>query len=151
MAVPSDGLRQIILSGPQFSGMVAVGDHTGIAAALNYRSGTLAGTSGGASLSGGQVWRNDIQTREMVNVIQPADFINLSQIQISKLNVLFQGAPFDAQLSGLRQNFQNVLSGTASVVSGHVTRLALRPGSIIEAQFGTGESVTANQVQQALA
>ena len=140
MAFSIDGLRQVLLSGGIFSGRISVGDHTGLAGVLNDRN----------HASGGTVWRNDVQVRELVNIMQPLDFQSLSQINISKLNVLFQGAPIDAQLSGLRQNFQNVFSGTATLQSGHITGVAQRLGSIAEREFGTGMSVSQDQVQQAL-
>ena len=145
MSVPTSGLRRVLLSGGIFSGMIDAGDHNGLATLLN-----LKGHLSGGTMSGGQVWRNDVQPRELVNIMQPPDFVALTQINISKLNVLFQAAPIDTQLSGLRGNFQSVFSGTATLLSGHIMRQVVRPGSIIEANFGTGESVSVTQVQQAL-
>lgn len=140
MAFSASGLQRDILSGAVFSGMIAVGDHVGIRDFYNDRQG----------VSGGVVFRNDIAPREIINAVEPVDFRALQQIQLSKLQILFQAAPIDVQLSGLRQNFQSVFSGSATLLSGNLTSIAMRQGSRGEVLFGTGTNISTQQVQEAL-
>ena len=151
MPFSMSGLTRELLSGGIYSGKIAAGDHTGLAADLNL----IPAISGSQNvvptqLSGGLVWRNDVQPREIINTTLPADFRTMQQIQLSKLNVLFQAAPIDTQLSGLRQNFSEIFSGSATMLSGHLSAMAQRPASRAELIFGAGVVVSQGQVQQAL-
>lgn len=139
MAFSSPVLRQDILSGAVFSGQIAIGDQQGIANFYNNKNG----------VSGAIIFRNDIQPREIINVIDPANFVAAQQIQLSKLQILFQGAPIDAQLPTLRANFASIFSGTASM-SG-INSIAQRQGSRGEVLFGAGVTISVSDVQQALA
>lgn len=128
------------LSGVGYSGALAVQDTDTLARLIDAIG----------SGQGYMIWRNDIAPREVVNIVQPADFTALTQIQLSKIQLLFQGAPIDATLSGLRQNFQNIFSGTATLLSGFLSGMASRLGSRAEVLFGTGASVTSQDVALAL-
>ncbi len=122
-----------------YSGQIAIGNDTGLAVLINSLTG-----SGTAS-----IFRNDVLPKEVVNVIQPGDFAGASQIAISKLNLLFIATPIDVTLSGVRANFQNIFSGTATLNSGFLGSIATRTGSRAEVLFGPGTNVTSQDVSKA--
>lgn len=151
MPFSSSGLQRELLSGAIYSGKISIGDHQGLADDLN-RIPVISGSQNVVSTQlSGMTWRHDVQPREIINTTLPQDFRALQQIQLSKLNVLFQAAPLDTQLSGLRQNFSEIFSGSASMLSGHLANMAQRPASRAELIFGAGVTVSQQQVQQALA
>ena len=134
-----------------YSGLVFRGDHTGLASIVNFRrDGSTPCPVNNIVGSGITIFRNDISPREIINAIQPNDFNAAQQIQISKLNLLFLALPIDATLSGVRANFQNIFSGSATMLSGHLTAIAIRNGSRGEQLFGTGISVTQGDIASAL-
>lgn len=96
------------------------------------------------------IFRNDITPREVINAIIPVDFTNMTQIQLSKMNLLFQSAPLDATSSGVRQNFQNVFSGTSTLLSGNLAGIASRNSSRAAVLFGYGTTVSDTDVGSAL-
>jgi hypothetical protein len=150
MPFSSSGLRRELLSGFIYSGKIATGDHAGLAADLN-KIPLISGSQNIVSTQlSGMTWRHDVEPREVINVILPTDFRVLQQIQLSKMNVLFQAAPIDTQLSGIRQNFSEIFSGSASMLSGGLAAMSQRPASRSELLFGAGVSVSTTQVQQAL-
>jgi len=143
MPVDISGLRTELLSDPLslgYSGQIAAGSDNGVVAIINQ-----------VRTSGFTVFRNDITPREVVNRIVAADFTTATQIQLTKLELLFQGTPIDATLSGVRTNFQNIFSGTATLLSGFLgSGLSQRNGSRAEILFGTGTNVTSTNVATAL-
>lgn len=126
---------------PGLSGLLAIGSDQGVADLYNgVRSGNA---SDGLSYT---IFRNDVQPREVVNAITNTDFAALTQIQLSKLQLIFAGEPIDVTLSGMRQNFQNIFSGTATLLSGFLAAALQRQGSRAEVLFGPGVQVTNQEV-----
>ena len=135
-------LRAELVADPEglgYSGYLALGDYVDVANLLNNVGSGSAYT----------VWRNNITPREIINSIQPSDFAKLTQQQHNQLTELYQSAPIDATLSGLRQNFQNVFSGSATLLSGFLVGVATEQGSRFQVLFGPGASVSDSQVSQA--
>jgi hypothetical protein len=152
MATPTDVIPMInygilrgeLLNDPLglgYSGNISTGNDGANVSVLNALTG-----SGVAA-----IFRNDIQPREVVNAVQPADFTALTQIQLSKLNLLFVNVPIDATKSGTRQNFQNVFSGSTTLLSGFLgSGVSQRPGARSEVLFGCNVLCQGADVSQAL-
>lgn len=128
-----------------YAALIAAGNDRDLAAALNLvRSGTSADNKSYT------VWRNDVSPKEVVNCIAPADFTNATQIQITKLNLLFTGNSVDATLSNVRANMANIFSGASAATTNALAAVSRRNGSRAESLWGTGTSVSADDVAKAL-
>ena len=101
----------------------------------------------GAAIS---VFRNDIAPKEIVNAIATTDFTAATQIQISKLEMLFVPEVIDATLANVRGNLQSIFSGASAVTTNALSALAQRNGSRAEQLGGTGTTVTDTQVRLAM-
>lgn len=135
-----------------YAALIALGDHTGLAAVLNFRrDGSTPSPVNGVVGTAITVFRNDIAPKEIVNAIAAADFAAAQQIQISKLQILFQGAPIDATLANVRANFQGIFTSASATTTNALAALAQRNGSRCEQLFGTGTTVTQNDVANVLA
>lgn len=148
MSVDYFTLRTELINDPWhigYSGYLAVNDFINTANLLNAD-----GSGHVLAPSGYMVWRNDISPREVINVWQPADFFAVTQINATKLELLFQGAPIDATQNGIRANFSNIFSGTATMLSGFLSGIASTLGSRAEVLFGYGTSISDSQVSFAL-
>jgi hypothetical protein len=145
MSVGYSGLKNEILTDPlsfgyaQYVSGVQQGNDLAIANLVNSKQ------------SGSLIFRNDIAPKEVIEKILPNDFAGMAQIQLSRLNVLFQSAPIDATISGIRQSFVAVFSGGS--YSGTVNALNLmarKEGTRSEVLFGAGTVVTQSDVSFAL-
>lgn len=148
MAVDTSGLRTELLTDPAnlgYAPLISGGADQSLADTLNLRrSGTAVD---GKSYS---IFRNDIQPKEIVNAIGSGDFAGATQIQITKLNLLFVATPIDATLANVRANFIGIFAGATSGTISNLTNLASRNGSRAEVLFGTGTSVNSSDISLAL-
>ena len=162
MSIDPTALRNEILNDPVAIGLkalvsVAEGgtgtttkDAT-IAAVLNFiRDGVTADPDNGVVGTAITVFRNDITPKEIVQCIAAADFTAATQLNISKLQLLFQSAPIDATLANVRANFQNLFSGASAATQNALSAVAQRKGSRAEQLWGTGTTVQSSDVSFAL-
>lgn len=122
---------------------VAAKDDAGVAALLNTPTAT-------------DVFRNDIGMNEVVNAIPAADFITLTQLQVSKLSLMFQSTP---TIDGTSSNIRTIL-GSAVAATGlfatlpntiaALTALAKRKGTRAEVLWGIGTVIGQADVSFAL-
>lgn len=135
-------LRSELLTDPGalgYSGLVDIGNDQGCADILNLARST----------SGYSVFRNDISPSEIINSISSGDFLNMTQINVSRLNLFFVQPPIDATLTTVRANIRNIFSGMTTTLTS-LSGVASRDGSRAEVLFGTGCVVTNGDVATAL-
>ena len=133
-------------SGLGYSGLLAVGNAQAVADRMNTN---LSGLSG---LVTQLIFRDDIGLSEVVANIASGDFINLAQIQISKLQLLFAGSAQTIDVTNInyRVNLGSIFSGmnsTKANFSGMFTRI----GSRSEVLFGDGITVAPADVSLSIA
>jgi len=101
--------------------------------------------------SGSNVFRDDITPKEVIQRILPADFAGMSQIQLSRLNVLFQSAPIDTTIPNIRQSFMAVFSGGSySGTINSLNQMSRREGTRAEVLFGANTVVGQGDISFAL-
>lgn len=108
--------------------------------------------AGGVATGIVSVFRDDIPVREIVAAITPADYTNLTQLQISKLTLQFAGSGMviDATNANTRGSFAAIFSGMSATTTNAINALASRPASRAEELFGLNFRVSATDVGTAL-
>lgn len=154
MAINYATLKTEISTDPAALGCVALfnaGNDNGLAEVLNFvRDGVAACPVNGIVGAAITVFRNDIVPKEVVNAITSTDFSAATQIQISKLNLLFIATPIDATLANVRANFSGIFpAATFPTTNANLVALASRNGSRAEQLFGTGTRLTAGDIATA--
>jgi hypothetical protein len=141
MAIDYAALKSEIQADPTILGyapFVTAGSDIGVAGLLN------------ATRAGISVFRNDLGVREVINAIDATNFASLTQIQVSKLMLLFTSTPtIDATNANTRTIFLGIFSGMTATVNA-LTALASRTGSRAEQLFGAGTVVGHLDVARAL-
>jgi hypothetical protein len=97
------------------------------------------------------VFRNDIQYQEVINAIADADFLALTQLQTSKLD-LFKTTTIDATRAQVRSKFTSgggIFTSASAGTLTALTNVAQRQGSRAEVLWGTGFAVTLQNVAEA--
>lgn len=154
MSFSLTALKTELTTDPQnygYSGLVAIRNDDGLAQVINFpRDGVTACPVNGVVGPAITVFRNDITPREIINSVASGDFVNAQQIQISKLNILFQAAPLDATLPNLRANVQGVFASGSAATKTALVNVAQRSGSRAEDLWGTGFVVQTTDVSNAL-
>lgn len=122
-----------------FASLVAAGNDQGIADLLNGLSGP--GT--------GSAFRDNIQPKEILAALQPADFAALTALQLAQLQAITGQGVVDATSANGRAIYLNIFAGMTNSITA-LTALTSRVSSRAEALFGAGTVISAGDVSFAL-
>ena len=128
-----------VVSGKTLQELEALGADSVIASVLNLVR------SGGTY----SVFRNDVQPKEIIQAIAPADFTGANQLQISKLQLLLAFPPIDMSLANVRGDLQALFSSASQPTKDALVAIASRQGSRGEILGGIGTIISEQNVGQA--
>ena len=101
------------------------------------------------AVGAGTTFRNDIAPKEVINAIAAADFAGLTAVKCAQLQLLLLAAPIDATLTNVRQRFADIFVAGTTLTA--LQAMAQRNCSRAETLWGTGTTITPEQVARALA
>jgi hypothetical protein len=120
-----------------FAPYVSAGADTNVADLLNFvRDGVTACPDNGVVGAAVTVQRNDVRPAEIVNCVATADFSAATQIQISKLEMLFVGGLVDCTLANVSGNLQSIFSSASAATKNALAAVVSRHGSALEKLLG---------------
>lgn len=124
-------------SGLGYAALLAGGNHTGCADALNL-------VRAGISIN-----RDLVQAHEIFEQIVPAEFSSLSAIERERIRGILSMGVVDVRGSNTRAAFQAAF-GAGTTTRSNLTAYLARQGSRAEQLFGSGVQISHDQIAQAL-
>lgn len=131
-----------------FTPYVAAGDGNDIAAILNFvRDGVAACPVNNVVGAAITVNRNDVAPTEIIQCIAAADFSGATQIQISKLEMLFVMGTLDCTKTNVSANLQSIFSAASAATKNALAAVVQRHGTALEKEIGQdGVSISGDDV-----
>lgn len=95
------------------------------------------------------VFKTDVNLKDVIEAITPADYVALTAVQVSRLQLLFYGGTADCTRPNTRQILNDLFGGASAATRQAILAAVSREGSRAEKLFGAGTVIHHLQVAAA--